>query len=324
MLAHSFDRFYVVTKFILLMIGDLNFSKLDFDDTCTYMENKYAQNTDSVKYMLELKAFSNKIKPFVTYYNKLINSYNNTAHNILEKKIKLLLPQVKRKQKCGIITTLVSSFIGLAYEGISSFPRHKQNKALRKAVNGMSEKANIQHNKLIKLDNTMLMYGVYNAERLEKLIKTVHKIHNTPVSHERLFAGKHNVATFRVIYAHSFGLQHFSINSLLYLRIIQDKYIALYRELIIQLCTYVTAIRVLAKGYLPNNLIKPAKLQEILSEVKTTLQITNPDYDLVLDRLHLYYDMPLITFGINKDINLFIQFSVFVQPYTQKPLILYQ
>ena len=80
----------------------------------------------------------------------------------------------------------------------------------------------------------------------------------------------------------------------------------------------------LAKGYLPNTLIKPAKLQEILTEVKRTLQITNPDYNLVLDRLHLCYDMPLVTFGIDKDMNLIIQFPVFVQLYTQKPLILYQ
>ena len=34
MLAHSFDRFYVVTKFMLPMIGDLKFSKLDYDYTC--------------------------------------------------------------------------------------------------------------------------------------------------------------------------------------------------------------------------------------------------------------------------------------------------
>ena len=71
-------------------------------------------------------------------------------------------------------------------------------------------------------------------------------------------------------------------------------------------------------------MIKPAKLHEILIEVKKTLQITNPDYDLVLDRLHFYYDMPLITFGINKDMNLIIEFPVFVKPYTQKPLILCQ
>ena len=55
MLAHSFDRFYMVTKFMLPMIGDLNFSKLDFDDTCAYMEN-----TESRKYMLELIAFAIK------------------------------------------------------------------------------------------------------------------------------------------------------------------------------------------------------------------------------------------------------------------------
>ena len=34
MLAHSFDRFYVVTKFMLTTIGDLKFSKWDFDFTC--------------------------------------------------------------------------------------------------------------------------------------------------------------------------------------------------------------------------------------------------------------------------------------------------
>ena len=145
--------------------------------------------------MLELKTFCNKVKPFVTYYDKLINSYNNTTHNILEKEIKLLLPQVKRKQKCGIITTLVSSFIGLAYEGISSFLQHKQNNALHKAVNAMNDKANIQHNKLMKLNDSMLMYGIYNAETL-KLIKTVHEIHNTTSFHEKLFAGKHHHSIF--------------------------------------------------------------------------------------------------------------------------------
>ena len=106
---------------MLPMIGDLKFSKLNFDYAHTYMKKEYAPNTDSRKYLLELKTYCNKIKPFVTYYGKLIQSYNKTTHNILENEIRLLLPQVSNRQKCGIITTLVSSFIGLAYEGISSF-----------------------------------------------------------------------------------------------------------------------------------------------------------------------------------------------------------
>ena len=139
----------------------------------------------------------------------------------------------------------------MAYEGISSFLQHKRNNAIDRAVNAMNDKANIQGNKLMKLDHTMLMYGIYNAEMLEKLIKTIHEIHNTTSSHEKFFA-EHNHSIFRILYTHSLGLKQYSTNSLLYLRIIQDKYISLYRELITQLCTYVSAIRILAKGYLPN------------------------------------------------------------------------
>ena len=65
-------------------------------------------------------------------------------------------------------------------------------------------------------------------------------------------------------------------------------------------------------------------MKEILSEVKIAIRKTNPDYDLAIKRLHLYYDMKLVIFGIDKDRNLIMQFPVFIQPYTQQPLILYQ
>ena len=253
---------------------------------------------DSRKYLTELKTYCNKIKPFVSYYRKLINSYNKTAHNILENEIKPLLPQISR-QKCGIITTLVSGFIGLAYKGISSFLQQKHENALQKAVDAISNQATMQHNRLMKLDNTMLMYGIYNAETLEKLINTVHEIHNVTSSTEKLFAGEHNPTLFRMLYMDALGIQQYAINTLLFLRVIQDKYISLYRELITQCGTYISAIRVLAKGYLPNTLLTPRKLQGILAEVKKSLHHKNPDYTLVLDRLHLYYNIQLVTFEID-------------------------
>ena len=42
LLAHSFDRFYVVTKFILPSIKDLQFSKLSYDSTGAYLAEKMA------------------------------------------------------------------------------------------------------------------------------------------------------------------------------------------------------------------------------------------------------------------------------------------
>ena len=124
MLMHSFDRFYIITKFILQLIGNIRFSHLTFDDSCSYMNKEYAPNTDSSRYLKELKMYCNKVKPFISYYSKLIKSYNSTVYDLLENKIKPLLPK-RPRQKRGLVTTLVSGFIGLAYEGISSFLSEK-------------------------------------------------------------------------------------------------------------------------------------------------------------------------------------------------------
>ena len=105
-------------------------------------------------------------------------------HNILENEINLILPQIPRKQKCRIITMLVSSFIGLAYECISSFLHLKQNKALHKVVKAMDSKATIQHNKLMHLENSVLMYGVYSAEMLENSL-ILYTIYTTQHPHMR-------------------------------------------------------------------------------------------------------------------------------------------
>ena len=131
---------------MLPSLGDLKFSDLNYDNTCAYLDNRSDQNTEAQKYMFDLKTFCKKIEPFVAYYKRLIKSYYNTVHNILEKEINLLLPQIPRVQRSGIITTLVSSLIGLPYEGISSFLNNKRNKALHKAISAMDSKADIQCN----------------------------------------------------------------------------------------------------------------------------------------------------------------------------------
>ena len=87
----------------------------------------------------------------------------------------------------------------------------------------MNNEVNFQCNKLLKLDKTMLMYGVYNAETSKKLINTVQDIHNVTSSHERLFAGEHNPVLFRLLYMNALGIQQYAFNSLLFLRVVQDK-----------------------------------------------------------------------------------------------------
>ena len=117
-------------------------------------------------------------------------------HNILTNEISLIVPKLPkiRKEKRGIIASLISGFIGLAYESISSFLYSRRHKAFHEAVKAIHTKVNIQCNKLIHLGNSMVMYGVYNAETLEKLINTVHQMHNITIPNEGLFAGELSTA----------------------------------------------------------------------------------------------------------------------------------
>ena len=81
----------------------------------------------------------------------------------------------------------------------------------------------------------------------------------------------------------------------------------MYERFIEELNLYSRAIRVLSKGYLPISLLPLSKLEKILSEVRIAITKSNKDYDLVLTRLYLYYDMKLVTFGIDNQKNLIVQ-----------------
>ena len=111
----------------------------------------------------------------------------------------------------------------------------------------------------------------------------MHALHSRQSMHERLFMGQIANAYKHYSTMHGdHGIQHYVINSLLYLRTIKDKYVEMNNEFISQLHNYAKAIRILAKGYLPISLITPWKLKEILKSVKVTLTKTNPDYDIVI------------------------------------------
>ena len=69
-----------------------------------------------------------------------------------KKNIGLILPKFEdremnvhwKHQKRQIISALISGFIGLTFEGISSFLWHKQEKALQQAMHTMNKRVNIE------------------------------------------------------------------------------------------------------------------------------------------------------------------------------------
>ena len=87
------------------------------------------------------------------------------------------------------------------------------------------------------LENTVVMYIIYNAETLENLVKKVHALHSRQTLYENVFTGRTSAAYKSYSQMHgSHGIQHYAVNSMLYLRTIKDKYIEIYNEFFSQLC----------------------------------------------------------------------------------------
>ena len=76
----------------------------------------------------------------------------------------------------------------------------------------MNEQTITQCNKLMNLENSMVMHGTYNAETLENLINTVHSMHNSNTEIEKLCAGELN-ATY-MWYINAPNTQEYAIDSL--------------------------------------------------------------------------------------------------------------
>ena len=138
--SHSFDRFYIVMKFELPKVEDLKFDDIPYDAECSHLDDpKPGQILGMLR---DIKCYCVKIAPHIEYYRKQIAYYNQTAADILTNELALILPTfpTQNRQKRGIITSLITGFIGLAYEGISSFLHQKRQKALHEAVHAIDNK----------------------------------------------------------------------------------------------------------------------------------------------------------------------------------------
>ena len=107
----------------------------------------------------------------------------------------------------------------------------------------MENKVNLQCNKLMHIEDCMVMYGINSAETLEILITTAHKMHNITTPNERLFAGK--LSSLFAWYLTKEEVNHYIINSLLYLRTLREKYVKMYEQFIMQLCMYAKVIKII-------------------------------------------------------------------------------
>ena len=72
-----------------------------------------------------------------------------------------------------------------------------------------------------------------------------------------------------------------------------------------------SSIAILSKGYLPPQLFPPRTLVEISQKAIAMIKNQNPDYVLALSHITDYYDMRLVTFGLDDQGRLVVCFPIF-------------
>ena len=186
MLTHSFNRFYIVTKYKIPKVEHLQFTTFTFDLMCNHLN---ISQSPLLRYIKHCR----RIAPYVKFYKQQIDYYNQTAYELLQNEIGLILPTLTNRKKRflkTILGTIATKVVGLAFEGISSFLHHKQHKALQKAINVLSSSTGIDHNRVYHLEDTMIMYRKYNSDTLMELINMVHQMQNVTTWKEKIFVSE--------------------------------------------------------------------------------------------------------------------------------------
>ena len=135
MLAHLFERFYVVTRIEIPKVLDLNLMVFQFDYNCSHVAHTEKDTKFKIPSTIKdmFKVYCRNIIPYMYLYKHQVEYYEKTVYNILEKDIGMILPKFgntksniqSKHPKRQIISALISGFIGLAFEGISSYLQHK-------------------------------------------------------------------------------------------------------------------------------------------------------------------------------------------------------
>ena len=115
MVSHSFDRFYIVTKFELPKTKDLRLAMFKFDFECSYVNH----TNSNINYAKHLK-YCMKIAPYTQLYQRQIQYYNQTAYDTLTNDIGKIPPKfpTDNRQKwaailASILGSVASKVIGL-------------------------------------------------------------------------------------------------------------------------------------------------------------------------------------------------------------------
>ena len=233
--------------------------------------------------------------------------------------------QVLDREKRGFLAflPLIGKVATIAVEALGSYLQRKRNKAIAKALEAIQSGRFLEKNHLYKLDKDFVMYGEYDVQSTDGLIKLLSNLNNRTVTLEDMLNGKFRLITNRYLENYR-GTEIYAHQVSMYVQAMTERYIRVPENLIHELRLLLRSIAILSKGYLPPQLFTPTDIVKISQEALKLVQKRHPDYVLAIPQASSYYDMRLVTFGLDQRDRLIVCFPIFVKDFSREPMTLYQ
>ena len=255
---------------------------------------------------------------------------NDTLTNITPSLSLHDIPRNRSKRLLGALGAIASAALPavgklatLAVEELGAYLQRKRNKALKVALQEMDNKIGVTLNEMHQLEKDFLLYGEFDINSTKSIMELLDSLHNRTSTLENILEMKETEWNIRFLLSTN-GPAVYSHMTQLYIDNLKEKYIRLYEALVTELRLLLRSIAILSKGYLSPQMFPPTTLVRTSEKAIAMMKEKNPDYVLALPHINDYYDMRMVTFGVDDQDKLVICFPIFIKDFKKEPMTLHQ
>ena len=343
---HNVDRVWVVTKIDIPKTNSLKFPVIGLDSSCAHFTTHGMSGAK--REFPELEFLCQISQPYIQLLKEKESYYKSRASDIIQKDVYYALhgnsarlrryirgptqnfsqpsQSPVRRKRFGAFIPVIAGLATIAVEALGSFLQKKRNGAIKQGIHAIQNDQGLLANAIKSLDKDLLLYGKFSLENFGTVSSQMAEMSDRLSSLENFLNGDSHPDKKKILFSEHSDSGHLRYSHMLqtYFNTVSDRHIKMYEELVAQLTGLLRAIRTLNRGYIPIELFPPSLLRNITQQALLMVRKQHPDYVSVIARATSYYDMKLVTFGLDNQDNLVVAFPIFIQDHTRSSLRLYE
>ena len=229
----------------------------------------------------------------------------------------IAFPDTRRKQR------FIVDLISLGIQGFTAFNTNRKVNQLKKGMKKLFEGQYRLEKKVVKLENeiSLVCITIEGLEHLQgELVRQGRYIRNLTARVKKMELVVDHMKT-RI--ADNTNSIRFLSNMLGILLSDLNRYLMLYESILSELDHFLDALDNLSNNQLSHSVIPPKEMNNLIAHVNEILKTQYSNYELVVSRVHDYYNLPFSTFACQGN-TLMVHISFYIKPINLESLHMYE